>query len=75
MPEYRVAPLKRDLTFLFMEIKGFVNPAQNTHIRSCMLRFCAGLRLVFRHKTHSQSEFQKLLIYEKEISLDLDEYN
>ena len=39
MPECRVAPRKRDLTFLFMEIKGFVKPAQNTHIRSCMLRF------------------------------------
>jgi hypothetical protein len=29
----------RDLTSLFMNIKGFVKPIQNAHILTCMLRY------------------------------------
>jgi hypothetical protein len=41
-----VAPLKRDFTSIFMNIKEFIGSAQNAHILSCMLRFFAEPRLL-----------------------------
>jgi hypothetical protein len=39
LPEGCVAPPKRDLATLFMNIKGFVKPIQNAHVLRCTLRF------------------------------------